>query len=94
MAETWQTSVDQLSPEAVALLERLAFLAPDPIPEALLDAEADGVPTGEDARAALDDLVKYSLATLDPSGKSFLIHRLVQDVTQRRLTGTDRHRHR
>ena len=94
VAETWQTSVDQLSPEAVALLERLAFLAPDPIPEALLDAEADGVPTGEDARAALDDLVKYSLATLDPSGKSFLIHRLVQDVTQWRLTGTDRHRHR
>jgi len=94
VAETWLTSVDQLSPEALALLERLCFLAPDPIPETLLDAAADGVPTGEDARAALDDLTKYSLATLDPDSGSFLVHRLVQDVTRRGLDRTGRHHQR
>lgn len=94
VAETWQTSVDQLGPEALALLERLSFLAPDPIPGTLLDAKAEGVPNGEDARAALDDLAKYSLATVDPSDNTFLLHRLVQDVTRRGLERTDRHHQR
>jgi len=37
VAVTWQTSFDQLSEPARRLLERLAWLAPDPIPESLLD---------------------------------------------------------
>ena len=37
VAETWQTSVDQLTPAGRELLERLAFLAPEPVPELLLD---------------------------------------------------------
>jgi hypothetical protein len=34
---TWHASAAQLTPAAKALLERLAFLAPDPVPDALLD---------------------------------------------------------
>jgi tetratricopeptide (TPR) repeat protein len=84
MAETWQTSVRQLTAPGRALLERLAFLAPDPVPEFLLDVPVPGA-AAEDARAALDDLAAYSLATRDPEGRAFLVHRLVQDVTRRGL---------
>jgi tetratricopeptide (TPR) repeat protein len=94
VAETWRTSVDLVPPAALALLERLSFLAPDPIPATLLDAAVEGVPTGEDARAALDDLAKYSLATLDADSGAFVVHRLVQDVTRRGLERTDRYRQR
>jgi hypothetical protein len=73
VAETWQTSVDQVSPGGRALLERLAFLAPEPVPYSLLAVPVPGV-AGEDAEAALDDLAAYSL-----------VHRLVQDVTRRGL---------
>ena len=38
IATTWQTSVKQLTPAGRRLLERLAWLAPEPIPEFLLDA--------------------------------------------------------
>ncbi len=37
VAVTWQTSVDQLTEPARRLLQRLAWFAPDPIPESLLD---------------------------------------------------------
>lgn len=37
VAVTWQTSVDQLTPDGHALLRLLAWFAPDPIPESLLD---------------------------------------------------------
>ena len=33
LATTWITSVDRLSPVSRRLLDRLALLAPDPIPE-------------------------------------------------------------
>jgi hypothetical protein len=84
MAETWQTSVRHLTEPGRALLERLAYLAPDPVPDFLLDVPVPGVAT-EDAPAALDDLAAYSLATRDPEGQAFLVHRLVQDVTRRGL---------
>jgi tetratricopeptide (TPR) repeat protein len=54
------------------------------VPEFLLDVPAPGT-ARKDARAALDDLATYSLATRDPEGDAFLVHRLVQDVTRRGL---------
>jgi tetratricopeptide (TPR) repeat protein len=84
VAETWQTSVMQLTNAGRHLLECLAFLAPDPVPEFLLDVPVPSA-AAEDAHAALDDLAAYSLATRDPKGETFLVHRLVQDVTQRGL---------
>ena len=84
VAETWQTSVDQLTEAGRHLLERLAFLAPDPVPGFLLEVAVPGA-AAEDATAALDDLAAYSLVTRDGAGGSFLVHRLVQDVTRRGL---------
>ncbi len=84
VAETWRTSVDQLTKAGRHLLERLAFLAPDPVPALLLDVAVPGA-EAEDAAAALDDLATYSLAIRDVDGGTFLVHRLVQDVTRRGL---------
>jgi tetratricopeptide (TPR) repeat protein len=94
VAETWQTSIDQLTTAGRDLLQRLAFLAPEPLPESLLDVPAPGAPTADDPHAALDDLTKYSLATRDPATETFLLHRLILDVTRCGLTqaGTERDR--
>jgi hypothetical protein len=87
IAATWQTSVDQLGGAARHLLERLAFLAPDPVPMFLLDV-AIPEDEGEDLNEALADLAAYSLATRDPEEPRFLVHGLVQDVTRRSLDAT------
>ena len=42
LAATWAASVEKLSPESRRLLDRLAFLAPDPIPESLIDVPVPG----------------------------------------------------
>jgi tetratricopeptide (TPR) repeat protein len=84
IAATWQTSVAQLVDPARRLLERLAWLAPEPVPEFLLDVP---IPEdeAEDLYEALADLAAYSLATRDPTEPRFLMHGLVQDVTRRSL---------
>jgi tetratricopeptide (TPR) repeat protein len=81
VAATWQTSVDQLTEAGRHLLERLAFLAPDPVPVTLLDV-AVPYTAAEDLDEALVDLTAVSLATRDAEGERFAVHRLVQDVTR------------
>jgi tetratricopeptide (TPR) repeat protein len=88
VAETWRTSVDQLTEAGRHLLERLAFLAPDPVPGFLLEVPVPEV-EAEDAAAALDDLAAYSLVTRDVDRETFVVHRLVQDVTRRGLAEAD-----
>jgi tetratricopeptide (TPR) repeat protein len=88
---TWQTSVAQLSDGGRRLLERIAWLAPEKVPESLLDVPVPGAET-ENLREAYDDLAGYSLVTRDAEGPYFLVHRLVQDVTRRSLAGEARHR--
>jgi tetratricopeptide (TPR) repeat protein len=89
VAATWQTSVAQLTAAGRRLLERLAWLAPEKVPEFLLDV---AIPAAEDENlhAALDDLAACSLVTRDAEGPHFLIHRVVQDVTRRSLAGDTR----
>jgi len=82
VAATWQTSVDQLAEAGRHLLERLAFLAPDPVPMFLLDVPVPDA-EGEDLHDGLTDLAAVCLATLDAEGERFVVHRLVQDVTRR-----------
>jgi tetratricopeptide (TPR) repeat protein len=82
VAVTWQTSVGQLTESGRRLLERLAFLAPEPVPELLLDVPIPGA-EDEKLHEALDDLAAYSLVTRDSEGPFFLVHRLIQDVTRR-----------
>jgi tetratricopeptide (TPR) repeat protein len=84
VAFTWQASFDQLSEGSRRLLERLAWLAPEKVPESLLDVP---IPGAENLRDTYDDLAAYSLVTRDAEGPFFLVHRLVQDVTRRSLTG-------
>jgi tetratricopeptide (TPR) repeat protein len=92
LAATWATSVDRLTPDARRLLERLAFLAPEPVPDSLLDVAAPGDPAGFDARAARANLFAYSLASraTAEAGKAtqdgFAVHRLVQDFARRNMT--------
>ena len=71
------------------LLERLAWLAPEKVPESLLDVPVPGA-EGENLHEAYDDLAAYSLVTRDAEGPFFLVHRLVQDVTRRSFAGEAR----
>jgi tetratricopeptide (TPR) repeat protein len=84
VAVTWQTSVAQLSEGGRRLLERLAWLAPEKVPESLLDVPIPGAKK-ENLRKAFDDLAAYSLVTRDAEGPFFLVHRLVQDISGRKL---------
>ena len=61
LATTWATSVARLSPESRRLLDRLAFLAPDPVPDSLLDVAVPGEAADTDAFAARGGLYAYSL---------------------------------
>ena len=84
VAITWRTSFDQLKAPARRLLQRLAWLAPEPVPESLLavpvagDDAAAGDPCG-----ALAELESYSLVTRSADLPVFSVHRLVQEVTRR-----------
>jgi hypothetical protein len=62
VAATWQTSVDQLTEAGLRLLERLAFLASDPVPMFLLDVAVPEA-EAEDHHPALEDLTAVSLLT-------------------------------
>jgi tetratricopeptide (TPR) repeat protein len=84
VAVTWQTSVAQLSEGGRRLLDRLAWLAPEKVPEALIEVPIPGA-EAENLHDAYDDLAAYSLVTRDAAGPFFLVHRLVQDVTCRSL---------
>lgn len=88
VATTWQTSFAQLQQPARALLERLAWLAPDPIPESLLEVPVPGLPADEDDPAeALAELEAFSLVTRATDRPEFSVHRLVQAVTRHDLKG-------
>ena len=86
VAVTWQTSVAQLGDGGRRLLERLAWLAPEKVPESLLDVPVPGA-EAENLRDTCDDLTAYSLVTRDADRPFFLVYRLVQDVTRRSLSG-------
>ncbi len=80
---SWNTTVEQLSLEGLALLRQLSWLAPEPIPRSIL-------PDGP-AQDALAELASFSLAKFEEGGERFRIHRLVQDVTRERQIGEERH---
>lgn len=84
VAITWQTSFAQLSPQAVDLLNRLAWMAPDPIPKTLLAVDIPDIEP-MDMQAAWAELKKYSLTSSAADKQSFTVHRLVQDITRSRL---------
>jgi tetratricopeptide (TPR) repeat protein len=89
LAATWATSVEKLTPNGRRLLDRLAFFAPEPIPETLLDVAIPGDDADFDARKALANLYAFSLASKAGAedGRAlvdgFTVHRLVQDFSRR-----------
>ena len=87
LATVWTTSVARLTPESRRLLDRLAFLAPDPIPDPLLDVAVPGEAASAGATSARAGLYAYSLitrATQEGGGApGFIVHRLVQDFARR-----------
>ena len=101
VAETWLVSEQQLSPTARAILQMVAFLAPDEIPRALfieghaVVAEAVGILiqkdtelTKHDVDDALSELFGLSLIELEP--ETFSCHRLLQAVLHDRLDENQR----
>jgi tetratricopeptide (TPR) repeat protein len=90
---TWHASMAALTPPARALLELVAFLAADPVPDALLDVPVPGMPAA-DLREALADLVRYSLARREARLPGFSVHRLVQAVARRGLAAAGLERER
>jgi hypothetical protein len=99
VATTWRLAMDRLPPNAHALLNLLAFYAPDAIPvhRLLTSADPDQIDGTEDLRPllasgfarhrAIGELYAYSLVGL--SGHDAVsVHRLVQAVTRSCLTDT------
>src|SRR5262249_2543370 len=87
VATTWQASVDQLAQPERALLNVLAWFAPEPVPVSLLE----GVPVdGANARDALTGLVSWSLARWTADKDAFTVHRLVQEITRQRLSENEK----
>ena len=90
LATTWVTSVERLSPASRRLLDRLAMLAPDPIPERLFEVAVPGEAPEYDAYEARAGLADYSLIALakgdDGAAKGFVVHRLVQDFARRAMS--------
>jgi hypothetical protein len=84
VADAFLLSFKQLKPSGRTLLEHLAFLAPEPVPESLLAAPIPGFEG--DASAALEEIDGYSLVKRDAEQAAFTMHRLVQDVGWRGLT--------
>lgn len=90
VAATWQTSLDQLGASARRLLQRLAWLATQPIPESLLATPVRGdTPDDADAFDDLAELESFSLVSRAPDAPRFSVHRLVQDVTRGQLNDAD-----
>ena len=101
VAATWQLAFDQLSPPARALLNLLAWYAPDAVPlDRLLTPDIDHLALAEPVESllrpllvdklrqhwAIRELIAYGLAThAEPRG-SVTVHRLVQAVTADQLT--------
>ncbi len=88
VAATWQTSFEQLGEPACRLLQRLSWLAPDPVPESLLEvAFPGGEVEPDDLLDALVELKAYSLATRAADTPFFSVHKLVQEITRRAQLG-------
>lgn len=80
LAVTYETSVAQLSGGAKEFFLELSWLAPDPLPRSTLDAH----PHPADARRRVSELDHLHLVRFQQDGKSFTVHRLVQEITRQK----------
>jgi tetratricopeptide (TPR) repeat protein len=69
------------------MLQRFAWLSPEPIPESLMDVSVPGITaTAGNPFDSLAELETYSLVTRASDTHSFGVHRLIQEVTRRGQT--------
>ena len=103
LAVTWETSFAQLTTEAQQLLNLLCWFAPEPIPREIFakayttimdvlrkDDDSDDAVEPPDLEDLLAELEGLSLLKWELGQGSFSVHRLVQDITQGRLTEAER----
>ncbi|MDX8141298.1 FxSxx-COOH system tetratricopeptide repeat protein [Lentzea sp. BCCO 10_0061] len=102
VAAAWNVSLDRLAdenPAALQLLQVCSFFAPEPISRSLF-IELQGIPVPDDLGDALRDplllgkamrqINRYSLAQIDQSKSTILLHRLVQGALFDRMTPQER----
>ncbi|ANZ34750.1 hypothetical protein BBK82_00305 [Lentzea guizhouensis] len=102
VAAAWNVSLDRLSeenPAALQLLQVCSFFAPEPISRSLF-IELQGIPVPNELGEALRDplllgkamrqINRYSLAQIDQSKSTILLHRLVQGALFDRMTPQER----
>ena len=87
VAVTWQTTVEQLRTAERALLNVLAWLAPEPVPYLVLKY---WLVDGSEAGDALSGLASWSVVRWTAEGDAFSVHRLVQEITRQRLSDTEK----
>jgi len=106
VATTWQLAFSQLSPAARAVLNLLAWYAPDTIPLDRLFSPGIDIELPAPAEALLrsliidelhrhqtvTELITYGLLSRSGPGGSVTVHRLVQAVTADQLTAGNDHR--
>lgn len=96
VATTWSLSFEKIlhtNLAATELLDLLAFLAPDAIPEEIITEGASELGPLLKATASnpltfnstIRDLRQFSLVQRDPETKTLAIHRLVQTITRDRM---------
>jgi tetratricopeptide (TPR) repeat protein len=88
---TWQVTFDALSSDGKGLLNVLCWLAPDPIPVEMvskLDTQ-EGEPE-IDIEAGGADLEEYSFVRHTENNTRLVMHRLVQEVAEKRILETER----
>ncbi len=96
LAAAWSRSFEQLKPGAQVLVKVLAHLAPEPIPQEMLEEGEEllrEAANGElDLPAALVDLQRYSLLKREQEGekKTITLHRLVQAVARGRIAAAEK----
>ncbi len=92
MAATWQTAYRRLSPKAAAILRLTAYLAPDPIPQEMFEAdktigllseEISVKPGTGTIREALSELAASSLIT--KIGETFTVHPMIQEMLRAQI---------
>lgn len=93
VATTWSLAfqrIEQENPDAIALLQFFAFLAPDAIPEEIITEGATHIshvlePIASDVfklNEAIEILRRYSLIRRNAEAKTLTIHRMTQAVIQ------------
>jgi hypothetical protein len=94
VAPTWFLSFEKLTPLATQVLRLCAFIAPNAIPESLIEyALTSDMFVSEqepDLDQIISNLLKYSLIQRNPQERTLAVHRLVQAVLRDAMSEEER----